>query len=309
MTHSHRNPKGFTLIEMLLVFLLLGILGTMAATSYFNSSKDFKFLENYKYLTASIREARSNALTNKETSGVVPSAYGLYLDGTSLIMFADDGDYLYEVSDTEIKAFNFTDTNYEIQVYDPGYNLLALPMTLFYETGGLGDLTIMGADGSSYYSGMESDEKSTVIRFSDSGRDLEKHVVILNFSGIPEEVFKYPSVSPNQQNVAVMFSMVSSLVVDDIDSLERAGAAVNLVEMRDHDEPPLEAEDPPDHDEPPLEAEDPPGDNAPIFPVEDPPGDNAPIFPVEDPLGDNAPIFPVDFEFEGDDFVMGGVEL
>jgi type II secretory pathway pseudopilin PulG len=228
-----RNRKGFTLMELLLVFLFLGVLGTLAATSYFNSTKDFKYFENYKYLTTSIREARSNALTNKEIAGELPSSYGVRIESDSLTLFAYNGN-----AETIIQQYSLEDTAYELSVIDPeNYSDLNLPVTLFYATGGYGDLNIIEGEGTgdedTYYPAEGGDEEnsinhSTVIKFVDSDRDIERFVVIVNFSGIPEEVLQYP-ISVDNADIEGEFLMMQTSFLTRSDELDMNGSEIKAI--------------------------------------------------------------------------------
>lgn len=180
------NKKGFTLVEILLVFALIAIISTAAISNGINSSRTFAFLSSYKNTMNSIRAARSYAITNVHMpqEGVADSIlegtrYGVMVRETDLSVFADVGDTPYELDISggkdvflDLLTVNLS-TNYTISVGAP----LTLPIYLYFEPG-TGDL-------SAYDSGGLLDERCISFGFSD-GDKLTKHIVIFAISGLPE---------------------------------------------------------------------------------------------------------------------------
>lgn len=86
------NKKGFTIVEILIMVFLIGMLGTIAVSSYLNSTATFRFLSEYKQLRSSLDVARTYAITNRQVRGEVPDRYGVCVSADSVVVFADVGD-------------------------------------------------------------------------------------------------------------------------------------------------------------------------------------------------------------------------
>lgn len=86
------NKKGFTLVEVLLLVFMIGLLGTIAISSYMSSTATFKFLSDYRQLRSPLDAARSYAITNRTVNGEVPDRYGVCVSANSVVLFADVGD-------------------------------------------------------------------------------------------------------------------------------------------------------------------------------------------------------------------------
>lgn len=71
---------------------VIAILGTIAVSSYINSTTTFKFLSGYKQMRSSLDIARSYAITNRMTGEEVPDRYGVCVSADSVVLFADVGE-------------------------------------------------------------------------------------------------------------------------------------------------------------------------------------------------------------------------
>lgn len=202
-TASPLNKPGFTLAELLIVILLIGILATAAITSYMNSTKTFEFLSAYKNVKAAITTTYSYALTKKSIDNTAPDRYGVIFESNKITTFADTGktEFLFdkdndsdEDNDKVIKEYDFASTDYEMCVFgsseacapDLGANpIFTLPVALFYETG-TGTLTVKGDTTVTNVLISKKDEKYIVIKFADNV-SLKKYVYVMQVSGLPEE--------------------------------------------------------------------------------------------------------------------------
>ena len=173
------NKKGFTLVEVLLIILVLGLISITAVSSYLNAAKTFNFVGAYKQVTDSVRTARSYALTNRDSENV--DHYGVEINQKEVISFADTGSVLHEHDNDdqkfETRSYKFVDTNYELQVTD-----FSLPLTLLYATGS-GELFVYDDNGL-----IEKDLHSYVeIGFFDTEEDIDNYIVVFLLSGLIEE--------------------------------------------------------------------------------------------------------------------------
>lgn len=174
-----RNKKGFTLIEILLIIVLIGMLATAAFSAFFDTSKSFTFISEYKPIISTLRKARSYAINNRESA--LYDRYGVMIDTQRVILFGDLGtpyEYLDEV-DEIIVELDFTDSDYR---FDPDDGF---PAYLFYENG-TGELTSYGTFGPDLFLLEKSFFKRLDFRFTDD-EDLEKYFYIFQVSGIVEE--------------------------------------------------------------------------------------------------------------------------
>ena len=199
------TKNGFTLAELLIVILLIGILATAAMTSYMNSTKTFEFISASKNVSASIKTAYSYALAKKTVNDATPDRYGVLIESNKITVFADTGktEFVFdpengsdENKDTVIKEYDFSSTDYTMSVFGSiDTAALILPVTLFYETDS-GTLTIKEDTGTDTNKTnaliSKKDYKFIVIKFADNV-SLKKYVYIIQVSGLPEESDTFPS--------------------------------------------------------------------------------------------------------------------
>ena len=201
------TKNGFTLAELLIVILLIGILATAAMTSYMNSTKTFEFISASKNVSASIKTAYSYALAKKTVNDATPKRYGVLIESNKITVFADTGktEFVFdpesksgEDDDTVIKEYDFSSTAYTMSVFGSSEKpdaALILPIALFYETGS-GTLTVKEDTGTDTNKTnaliSKKDYKFIVIKFADNV-SLKKYVYIIQVSGLPEESDTFPS--------------------------------------------------------------------------------------------------------------------
>ncbi|PIZ46859.1 hypothetical protein COY32_02650 [candidate division WWE3 bacterium CG_4_10_14_0_2_um_filter_41_14] len=182
-----KNKKGFTLIEILLVIVVIAVFGISAVSAYINISADFGFKSHYEDLLISVRSARSMAITN--TGGDTADRYGVQLWANSVILFADNGltpftfdnedkVFIGDHRDTR-KTYDFSGTTYSLFV--DGH---IFPVTLFYETG-TGNFSFYD-DENQIINVVRN--KSIKISFSDSSSSTTSEMVILYVTGAVEEL-------------------------------------------------------------------------------------------------------------------------
>lgn len=177
------NKKGFTLIEVLLIILLIGMLGVTALSTYFNTSDTFKFLSEYKTVVSMLREVRANAISSKDSETI--DRYGIKIEQNKITVFADaDTPFTYDLADGSIKDFTIND-QYAITFLNEG---LSLPVYLYYENGS-GNLSAYHGAGNLLLS--KSDTKRLDFKFSDNG-ELQKFISVFQVTGIAEEFKEQP---------------------------------------------------------------------------------------------------------------------
>jgi prepilin-type N-terminal cleavage/methylation domain-containing protein len=97
---GNKKSAGFTLIELLIAMSIIGLIFTFVMLDYRSIEKDFALQRSAHKLIQDIRSAQNMAAVTKETGGVIPERYGVYLDTdnpTEYILFADvNGDGIYD---------------------------------------------------------------------------------------------------------------------------------------------------------------------------------------------------------------------
>ncbi len=192
------QKKGFTMVELLIVIFLVAILAVTASSSYFNSTKNFQFLEGSKKIMSAIKAGRSYAITNQETNGKVPERYGIKIESQKTTLFADDGttDFAFDLgagdpaqgadSLIETKVYDFNGTPYQIEAFDSGNNALTMPIILFYESGSSDLTTKYDIDGANSTL-SKSVDKFLYLKYLETGTDRVRYIVVFQISGLPEE--------------------------------------------------------------------------------------------------------------------------
>lgn len=187
--------SGFTLVEILMVVFLVGILATTAITSYVNTTDTFTYLSNYKSVMSAIQTARSYALTNKfsntaaSNNTTAQDRYGVHLTANSAVAFADNGTipFEFDVSDTKMKEYNFSDISIYIQNSQPSPMEISLPVDIFYESVS-GEVAILKTTTTGVREIVpKNQDKFITIKISEIGGDLIKYIVLFQVSGLPEE--------------------------------------------------------------------------------------------------------------------------
>lgn len=172
------HKKGFTLIEILLIIVLLGLLAGTALTTFFNTSEKFQFISEYKPIISTIRQARNFAINNKRSDEF--QRYGVEIGGTSVVLFGDAG-VPYVNDDIKIERIDLDDPPFELFWDSNGFEL-SMPISIFYENG--------SGEFSAFANGTlipKSDFKRLDFTFSDYVADLDNYFYIYQVSGILEE--------------------------------------------------------------------------------------------------------------------------
>jgi type II secretory pathway pseudopilin PulG len=189
-----KNKKGLSLAELILVVFILGLLGTIAVTSYVGSTATFKFLSEYKNLTSSLDTARSYAITNKQFGEELPERYGVCLGNKKIVVFADLGetDFSSILSapncgnsssnlENVVKQYSFED--YSIEAYDSQPNSTSLlssaSIIIFYE---LGEKRVFVETVSGPLS-----EEILYLKFKKDDDRFEKHIKLYLLTGLADE--------------------------------------------------------------------------------------------------------------------------
>lgn len=217
--NRHMNRKGFTLIEILLVVLFVAVLGTVAVSTYMNSTKNFTFLSGFKNVMSVVRTARSYAITNNDIGGVKPPRYGVYLNSKCVLLFADWGDDAFKLElpsgdsgcatptsstptkyDEIVKQFSLADSPFELDFLNSQASPVTVsarvpvppttgtsftpPLQLFYDITS-GKVTLMDSNGDVI---DKREEKYVAIRLHEGTTNgTQKFIVLFQISGLPEQ--------------------------------------------------------------------------------------------------------------------------
>lgn len=195
--------KGFTLVELLLVVFMIGILGTLAISSYISTVGGFGFISKQKEITAAIRDARNLAVTDKdmsETCGngegakvVTAERYGASIQDDGIVFFADvspDNTFSLGSCDMIMKEIDLSGTDYELSVVtQAGAQALEFPVSILYERGS-GDFSVREESSDAGANTLISKEQHNyiAIKLENTEEDQQAYVLIFQVSGLPEVV-------------------------------------------------------------------------------------------------------------------------
>ncbi len=197
MPRSFKNKKGFTLVELLIVIFLVSVLAVVALSTYTNSTGTFNFLASYKNVMSVIKNARSFAITSKQTDGIVPDNFGVNVTAKKIILFADVGakPFLFEppagvagvAYDKIITTYDFANTDYQIKVLDSTKVAeLAMPVVLYYNKSNA-NLNVRQKGSTTNDIVPKTTNKFIVLEFSKINTTTKKYIVIFQVSGLPED--------------------------------------------------------------------------------------------------------------------------
>ncbi|MFH1218618.1 MAG: prepilin-type N-terminal cleavage/methylation domain-containing protein, partial [Candidatus Peregrinibacteria bacterium] len=180
-----RNNKGFTLVEVLIIILLLGFLGVAAIGSYVSSTKTFSFLGQYKGIMSSIRSARSYAITNKDSEAY--RNYGVKVENNKVTLFGDGPDHPFNfgVDDSVIEIVEWDASDYVLDTVG-----LSLPTYLYYRVGS-GEFFVYSDDILVPKSGPDA-KPYIVLKFTDADEEIERYITVVQVSGLAEETTTSP---------------------------------------------------------------------------------------------------------------------
>lgn len=195
--NAKRNHKGFTLIELLIVVFLVAVLGTVALSTYTNSTGTFNFLASYKNVMSVIKNARSFAITHRQNANLVPDNYGVNITAKQITLFADVGakPFVFEPPagaagvkyDSIITQYDFANTEYQIKIWDSSKIMrLGFPVALYYNKSD-GDLNIRQKGSTTNDIVAKTDHKFIVLEFYKLNSTTKKYIVIFQVSGLPED--------------------------------------------------------------------------------------------------------------------------
>jgi type II secretory pathway pseudopilin PulG len=99
---SHRPAGGFTMLEMMIIVVIIGIVAAMAAPTFFSSGPRLKARTEARNVLNFTRLARSNSISNG-------TQYGVYVDSANrrYLLFKDTNNpaaMSYEISDQVISG-------------------------------------------------------------------------------------------------------------------------------------------------------------------------------------------------------------
>jgi len=186
-----KNKKAYTLIEVLIVFTIIGILAIAALTNFVSATRTFDFLDDFKAVVQSIRTARSYAVTNKDVhsdgeENMYSGRFGVQIEEQKVTVFADNikTPYKFDPSPQDssqadkillMKGHDFNDT--PIHLYSDD---IALPLVLFYEPTS-GAFSVHDTE-----SEITLDNRCLEFRMTSDESNIERFIVIFQVSGLPE---------------------------------------------------------------------------------------------------------------------------
>lgn len=108
-----KDSKGFTLLELLVVFIIIAIVSSILLVNYRNTGQQFAVQRSAHKLAQDIRRASEMAMAAQECcGGIVPPGYGIFLQGGSsnYILYADtqpsSGNEFYTSADSRLETIN-----------------------------------------------------------------------------------------------------------------------------------------------------------------------------------------------------------
>lgn len=116
MQHTHRNRMGFTLVELVLVMLILGITSFIVVPK-FTTAVDTVKLDNARHkLADDIRRARHYAIDHHDTTWVIVNVdennYGIYVGNTDNLELIPDPQtntqHLIDFDDADFEGVDLT---------------------------------------------------------------------------------------------------------------------------------------------------------------------------------------------------------
>ncbi len=129
------KKSGITLVEMLIVFFLIALIGVTAVTTYRSSTRTFGFLSAYRDIISPVKKARAYALTNYKATGGENDRFGVMIDEKIIKLFADDGPNPYifdDPGDTILEDLDYTEEDYSLELQFPAGDF-EFPAYLYYE--------------------------------------------------------------------------------------------------------------------------------------------------------------------------------
>lgn len=143
--HKIKSDKGFTLIELIVTAVVVGIVSAMAMPHFDTAYDRLQFRSQTKELLSMMRTARSEAITKK-------TPYGIYFDDTdhSMTMFKDLANLSSATFDEGSDSVIVTDTL--ASNYNYLYASFANSTVIFQPNGGAsqsGNIFLMSQEGSS----------------------------------------------------------------------------------------------------------------------------------------------------------------
>ena len=141
--HSLRNQRGFTMMEMMIVVVVIGIIAAMAVPSFLNYMPKLRVKSSARDIVSELRLARSKSVSERRPYGVA-----FDVASNSIYTFADTDNpsaQTYSTSDSLVKADTLSsDVSLNACSYNNG-------CVVFNSTGAAstsGDIQVVTGDGS-----------------------------------------------------------------------------------------------------------------------------------------------------------------
>jgi len=138
-----QKPKGFTLVEILLILVVIAMLGVVAISSFLDTTDTFNFLSSEKAFVTSVKTAKAFAVSNKDRDEY--DRFGVFIDKNEVVLFGDrDPSFIFDPNDEVFNQYSFCfnpdgcttiTTAISGDQYDVTHLTGSLPMRLYFQNG------------------------------------------------------------------------------------------------------------------------------------------------------------------------------
>ncbi len=199
------SPRGFTLLELIIVVAIMAILATAGLVSGIRVQQQFSFLAEFKQVQSILRQPRIHAITQlgvpdstdqdgdtNETESYIPPAYGAHIAGDTITIFADlagnDSPGFYKTlspsqsgRDADLASYTISNPKYALKIYDGSYTDIS-SLDLLYSPP---YADFAASEGASHTTITDS---TIILALVDTQNSFARYFVIFTKSGLIEAV-------------------------------------------------------------------------------------------------------------------------